>query len=75
MVTSIDLDEDVARLAGELPQPLSASVRELLVIQLYREGMISSGRGAELLGMAKLDFIQHTGKLGIPFFRYTNEEW
>lgn len=75
MVTSIELGEDLAPFVADLERPLSDVVRELLVIDLYRRGVISSGRGAELLGWSKLAFIQHTGKLGIPYFRYTEDEW
>lgn len=75
MTTSIELDEDVAAFAGELSQPLPGLVRELLVIHLYREGVISSGRSAELLGMPLLDFIQYTSKLGIPYLRMDEVNW
>jgi len=37
--------------ALEVPQErLEARLRELIVLQLFREGRISSGKGAELLG-------------------------
>jgi len=36
---------------------------------------LSSGKAAELLGMNRVAFIHYTGRLGIPFFRMTKDEW
>ena len=61
--------------ALRINRPLADSVRELIVLELYRQGRISSGKAAELLGMSRVAFIQHTSALGIPFFEMTGEEW
>jgi hypothetical protein len=37
--------------------------------------LLSSGKAAELLGMNRVAFIHYTGRLGIPFFRMTGDEW
>jgi predicted HTH domain antitoxin len=50
-------------------------VKEYVVIELYRRGLLSSGKAAELLGMNRVAFIHYTGRLGIPFFRMTKDEW
>jgi predicted HTH domain antitoxin len=42
---------------------------------VYRRGLLSSGKAAELLGMNRVAFIHYTGRLGIPFFRMTDDEW
>jgi predicted HTH domain antitoxin len=47
----------------------------LTVLELYRQGKISSGKAAELVGMPRIAFIQHASALGIPFFDMTEEEW
>jgi len=44
------------------------------VLELYREGLISSGRGAELMGVPRADFIKRAGQHGIPYFQMTREE-
>ena len=36
--------------------------RELVALKLVRQGRISIGKGAKLLGIAKVDFIQSTSK-------------
>jgi predicted HTH domain antitoxin len=44
------------------------------VLELYREGLISSGKAAELMGLPRADFIKHAGRQGIPYFQLTREE-
>ncbi len=47
----------------------------MIVFELYRRSLVSSGKAAELLGIPRLEFIQRTAELGIPFFSFTDEEW
>jgi len=71
---AVEVDQDLAEILALLGQPLDQAARELMVLELYRRETISSGKAAQLLGMSKLDFIQYSGRLGIPFFRMSNEE-
>lgn len=72
---TLNLDEDLVEALRLLDQPVEHAARELIVMELYRRALISSGRAAELLEMPKLEFIQYSGRLGIPFFRISEEEW
>jgi predicted HTH domain antitoxin len=47
----------------------------MIVLELYRRGVVSSGKAAELLGVSRADFIQRASHLGIPFFGATADEW
>jgi len=58
-----------------LNQPIKRTVRELIVLELYRRGMISSGKAAELLEMSRWAFIHHASQLGIPYFSMSEDEW
>ena len=58
-----------------IDRPLEDNARESIILELYRQGKISSGKAAELLGMPRIAFIQHASDLGIPFFDMTEEEW
>lgn len=49
-------------------------IKEAAVLELYREGKISSGKAAEILGMERFEFIRYAGMKGIPFIRITPEE-
>jgi len=65
----IEVADDLAGILGELRQPIDKAALDLIVLGLYRRGKISSGRGAEILGLSRLDFIQHASSLGIPYLR------
>jgi predicted HTH domain antitoxin len=71
----LDLEEDIVALLRPLNQPVQRAVRELIVLELYRRGTISSGKAAELLGMSRWEFIHHASQLGIPYFAMTADEW
>jgi predicted HTH domain antitoxin len=43
-------------------------VKELIVYALIKEGKKSFGKGAEMLGINKIDYLTDLGKLGIPYF-------
>ena len=72
---SVDLDEQLVALLHQLNLPVSEAARELMVLELYRRGSISSGKAAEFLGMSRWEFIPYASRLGIPYFRMTEEEW
>lgn len=72
---TVQLDEELAALLSGSNQPLQQTARELIVLELYRRGTISSGKAANLLGMARFDFVQHASRLGIAFFDMTEDEW
>ena len=71
----VDLDEAVATLLHQTNQPVQEAAQEMILLELYRRGAISSGKAAELLGMPRLDFIRYASHLGIPFIDMTADEW
>jgi predicted HTH domain antitoxin len=73
--THLDLGEELGALVAELGQPVERAGREMIVLELYRRSLISSGKAAALLGISRLDFIQRASELGIPYFRFTEDEW
>jgi len=72
---SLELDEELLGLLLQLNQPLQQAAREIIVLELYRRGRVSSGKAAEFLSMPRLQLIQHASELGIPYFRFTGEDW
>jgi predicted HTH domain antitoxin len=72
---TIDVDEELAAVLQHMHQPLEQAVRELMMLELYRRGSVSSGKAAELLGMSRLAFLQHASRLGMPFFDMSEDEW
>ena len=71
---NIEVADDLMGILGEIQQPVSSAALELIVLELYRRGRVSSGRGAELLGMTRLDFVRHASDLGIPYLRLDDLE-
>ncbi|MGC9357774.1 MAG: UPF0175 family protein [Anaerolineae bacterium] len=74
MTVALELPRDLLG-ALEVPQTqMEARLRELIALELFREGRISSGKGAELLGISKLAFVQLLSQHGINYFTESPEE-
>ena len=74
ITVSLDLPRD---LLGALDIPESGiedALRELIALQLYTDGRISAGKGAELLGVTKLAFIRLLARHDIPYLTDSPEE-
>lgn len=72
---SVDLKEDLAALLQGSNQPVQQTARELIILELYRRGTISSGKAAQLLDMTRWEFIHYASRLGFAFFDLTDDEW
>lgn len=68
------LDEDLVQALHAIGQPVEQVARELIVLELYRRDLITSGKAAELLGMPRTQFIEYAGELGVPYFRLSAAE-
>lgn len=74
LTVSLEMPRDLLG-ALEVPRDqLEARLQELIALELFREGRISSGKGAELLGLSKLGFIQLLAQHGISYFTESPEE-
>jgi predicted HTH domain antitoxin len=64
-------------LLGALDVPeaeLEPQLRQRIVLELFRQNRISSGKAAELLGISKTAFIRLLARHKIPYFTDTPEE-
>ena len=60
--------------ALDVSQPeLEKHLQQILVLGLIREQRISVGKGAEILGVSKLDMIQILAQQGVNYFDQTPE--
>jgi len=73
--TTVALEGELVALLHQLNRPIKRAARELIILELYRRGMISSGKAGEFLGMSRVEFIQFASLEGIPFFQMTEDEW
>ena len=55
-------------------QDIQQRVTEWLVISLFTEGSISSGKAAELMRMSRLNFLSFLHAHGIAYFHYDADE-
>ena len=70
----VELDQDLVAVLEELHRPVKEAARELIVLELYRQGEISSGKAAQLLGLEREDFIRQASAQGIPYFQLRGED-
>lgn len=74
----VTVELDVPRdLLGALDVPreqLAAHLQALIAVALFRDGKISTGKGAEMLGISKLDFVQLLAQHHANYFTEAPEE-
>ena len=72
---TLDLEDELTALLQGLNKPAPQAIREMVVLELFRRGTISSGKAAQLLQMTRWEFIRYASRLGIAFFDMTTDEW
>ena len=70
----VEVPEEVVELFGEGPERFGRQMYETAVVKWYDEGRISSGRGAEMLGISRADFLELLSRHQVSPFQYTAEE-
>ena len=73
-VLHIPFPDDVLLEAGFSRQVAAQKMQQLFVIDLYRHHQITSGKGAEILGIRKYDFIRLLAESGATYFDDTDSE-
>lgn len=61
------MQDELADLLSAEKQPIGQTVREVVVLDMYRRGIISQAKGAALLDLDRLHFIQLAGRHQVPF--------
>ena len=72
---TIEIEEALAAILRKTNPSVQEAAREMIVLELYRRGTISSGKAGEILGVPRIDFIEHASRLGIPYFNMSEAEW
>jgi len=70
----VNLEPEVVELMHGPGGRVEDTLREYVVVELYRRRQISSGKAAELLGMERFEFVRYSSRLGIPFFDMDDHE-
>lgn len=71
---TIELPQEILPLFPKRDKALSGRVKELTIVELFREGKLSSGKAAEILGMKRREFIAHLSRQGIPYYDMDKDE-
>ncbi len=71
----IDVPEEIVPFAVLEDKEAQITRNAMLVYPYIKNGVISHGKAAEMLGIQKMDLIVLYGKLGLPYFDETEEEF
>src|SRR5437867_11039044 len=63
----LDFPVDILGALDVTQSQLAARMKELIVLELFRERQISSGKAAELLGVTKYQFVLVAAQHDIPY--------
>ncbi len=70
----IEFSPEIISLITPKKQEVPQRVKEMVIIELFRERRISTGKAAQILGMKRIEFISLLSHLGIPYFQQDKEE-
>ncbi len=70
----MEFPRDILNVLDVSENQIGNKLRELIVLELVRNGRISTGKGAEILNMSKFEFIGILSKNDIPYFTESPEE-
>ncbi|RLC14469.1 MAG: UPF0175 family protein [Deltaproteobacteria bacterium] len=74
LTVTLDFPRNILGVLNIPERQIGNRFRELIALELVREGRISSGKGAEMSGMTKADFINLMARNGISCFTETPGE-
>jgi predicted HTH domain antitoxin len=70
----LEVPEAALQLIGKEPAGFAREVYETAVVKWYDERLISSGKGADLLGISRAAFLELLYRHKVSPFQYTPEE-
>jgi predicted HTH domain antitoxin len=70
-VLQIEYPADLLDQAGQTKEALEDLAREALLVRLYDQGKLSSGRAAKLLGISRRAFLDVLGQYNVSYFDET----
>lgn len=74
LTVQLELPRDLLSALDVAEEELESRLKMLIALELFREGRISSGKAAELLGQSKEAFVGLLGRHDIPYFTETPNE-
>jgi predicted HTH domain antitoxin len=71
---TLEVSEDAVRLFGGDESRFARELVEAAVVMWYGEGRVSSGKGAEILGLSRAEFLDLLFRHKVSPFQYSPEE-
>jgi predicted HTH domain antitoxin len=71
---TIELPENVLTSFARTPESFAREVRLAAAIEWYREGRVSQGKGAEIAGLSRREFIEALSRAEVDVFQIDAEE-
>jgi len=71
---TIELPEDVLTPFARTPEAFAREVRLAAAIEWYREGRVSQGKGAEIAGLSRIEFLDALYRAKVPACQVTVDE-
>jgi predicted HTH domain antitoxin len=71
---TIEIPENLAPAVAESEEGLPYAFRLAAAIQWYSQGLISQGKGAEIAGLTRVEFIDALGRAGVSAIQTSVEE-
>lgn len=68
------LPEEVLALARLGKEEIGAEMQRLLLLELVRDGRVSYGKAAELLGVSQAEFLTYMARHQVSPFQFTPDE-
>lgn len=70
----VSFPENVLRTVRRTPAEFAADVRLAAALEWYRRGLVSQGRGAEVAGMSRAEFIQALSERKLDVLQFEPSE-
>jgi predicted HTH domain antitoxin len=71
---TIEIPDDLAHPAGASDEDVARDARLALAILWYDRGLISQGKGAELAGLTRAEFIDELGRANVSAIQTSVDE-
>ncbi len=74
MTITVQVPDALLQDLATSPAELDREIRLAAAIHLYSLGLVSQGKGAEIAGLSRWDFIQALGRAKVPACQVTSQE-
>jgi predicted HTH domain antitoxin len=74
MTITVQVPDALLEDLAESPEDLGREIHLAVAIHLNNHGLVSQGRGAEISGLSRWEFIRALGRAEVPACQVTSEE-